>query len=213
VQPRTPAAAGERRTFIEAARRAQVVAAAIEAIADLGYPAASLARIAEYAGTSKGVVTYHFQDKEDLVRAVSTEVLARIGEYVGDQIAAETSGPGMLRAYISSNLAFMRDFRKHVMAISQIFWNARDEAGRPLYHGGALHVLTAPLESLLRRGQAAGEFRDFDAHAMTIAIRGAIDAVLPHLAHDPGLDLDRYALVLVEAFERATTPALSPSGR
>jgi AcrR family transcriptional regulator len=68
---------GVGRTFIEGARRAQVVAAAIDAFADLGYAAASLARIAEYAGTSKGVVTYHFEGREDLVRAVYAEVLAR----------------------------------------------------------------------------------------------------------------------------------------
>ncbi|MGA9830159.1 MAG: TetR family transcriptional regulator, partial [Trebonia sp.] len=44
------------RTFIETARRAQIMAAAIDTIAELGFGQASLARIAERAGTSKGVI-------------------------------------------------------------------------------------------------------------------------------------------------------------
>ncbi len=41
------------RTFTETARRAQIVAAAIDTIAELGYGQASLARIAETAGTGE----------------------------------------------------------------------------------------------------------------------------------------------------------------
>jgi AcrR family transcriptional regulator len=54
------------RTFIETARRAQIMAAAIDTIAELGYGQASLARIAQRAGTSKGVICYHFVGNDDL---------------------------------------------------------------------------------------------------------------------------------------------------
>ena len=46
------------------------MAAAIDTIAELGYGQASLARIAETAGTSKGVIIYHFGSKEKLFIAV-----------------------------------------------------------------------------------------------------------------------------------------------
>ncbi|MBV9802070.1 MAG: TetR family transcriptional regulator, partial [Solirubrobacterales bacterium] len=58
------------RTFIEQARRAQIVGVAIDTIAELGYAQASLARIAERAGISKGVIAYHFAGKEDLIAEV-----------------------------------------------------------------------------------------------------------------------------------------------
>ena len=65
------------RTFTETARRAQIVAAAIDTIAELGYGQASLARIAETAGTSKGVILYHFGGKDELIRELVAELVAR----------------------------------------------------------------------------------------------------------------------------------------
>ena len=68
------------RTFTETARRAQIMAAAIDAIAELGYGQASLARIAEAADTSKGVIIYHFGGKDELIKELLQELIARAGE-------------------------------------------------------------------------------------------------------------------------------------
>jgi TetR/AcrR family transcriptional regulator, fatty acid metabolism regulator protein len=53
-------------TFTSAARRAQFVAAAIDTIAEVGYARASLGRIAERVGVSKGWVSYHFAARTSL---------------------------------------------------------------------------------------------------------------------------------------------------
>src|SRR5215472_15446375 len=95
------------RTFTETARRAQIVAAAIDTIAELGYGQASLARIAEAAGTSKGVIIYHFGGKDELIKELLQELIAKASEYMRPRIEAEQTGAGMLRVFIESNLAFM----------------------------------------------------------------------------------------------------------
>lgn len=195
------------RTFIEAARRAQIVAAAIESIAELGYGQASLARIAERAGISKGVISYHFASKDDLIREITSEVVAKGEAYMVPRILAATSGGGMLRAYVESNLAFMRDHRSHVVAFLDIFFNARDDDGRPLVEEKSLDYMVTSLEQVLAHFQALGEFRrDFDPHAMAMAIRGAIDQVPPQLTRHPDLDIDGYARELADLFDRATRP-------
>ena len=182
--------------------------AAIDTIAGLGYGQASLARIAERAGTSKGVICYHFAGKDDLIRQTAAEVLARGEAYMLPQVLAESSGAGALRAYLESNLAFIREHRNHVLTFVEIFLYARDDDGGPLVDGSALDVLVTGLEQLLARFQAAGEFRaDFDPRVMALAIRGAIDAVGRELATDPDLDLDRYGHELDTLFDRATRPA------
>jgi len=121
------------RTFTETARRAQIIAAAIDTIAELGYGQASLARIAESAGTSKGVILYHFGGKDELIRELVAELVARGVGYMEPRIEAEPTGAGKLRAYIESNLAFMAGNRNHMVAIVEIVLNARAADGSRLY--------------------------------------------------------------------------------
>lgn len=201
-----PGSSGQRElTFTEAARRAQIVTAAIDTIAEIGYGQASLARIAERGGTSKGVITYHFAGKEELIQEVVAEVLAKGEAYMVPRILAESSGAGMLRAYIESSLGFMREHRNHLVAFLEIFLNARREDGSPLVDQRTLEHQVTSLELLLAHFQAAGDFRaDFDPQVMAVAIRGAIDQVPLRLARDPDLDIDRYARELVALFGRAT---------
>ena len=200
------------RTFTETARRAQIVAAAIDTIAELGYGQASLARIAETAGTSKGVIIYHFGGKDELVRELVAEVVAGGVAYMEPRIEAEPTGAGKLRAYIESNLAFMRENRNHMVAIFEIALNARAADGSRLYdHLSAQDTGVAALQQLLAYFQGTGEFRaDFDPHVMAMAIRAAVNAVPALLARDPALDVGHHGRELADLFHVATRPGDAP---
>jgi AcrR family transcriptional regulator len=199
------------RTFTETARRAQIVAAAIDTIAELGYGQASLARIAETAGTSKGVIIYHFGGKDELMRELVAEVVARGVAYMEPQIDAEPTGAGKLRAYIESNLAFMGENRNHMVAIFEIALNARAADGSRLYDVSVQDAGVAALEQLLAYFQGTGEFRaGFDPHVMAMAIRAAINAVPAQLARDPALDVAHHAREIADLFHIATRPGSHP---
>src|SRR5215472_12322915 len=193
----------ENRTFIETARRAQIVAAAIDTIADIGYPAASFARIAERLGISRGLISYHFAGKDDLMKQLVRDVIEKGMAYMRPRIIAGSTGPGMLRAYIEANLAFMRENREDLIAVLEI---ARSADGRRLFYGDSDVVdAVRALEHLLSGFQTAGQLRaDFDPHVMAIAIRAAIDAVPPRLATKPDFDIDNYAREIVSIFDLAT---------
>lgn len=199
------------RTFIEAARRAQIMAAAVDTIAQVGYGQASLARIAERVGVSKGVISYHFAGKDDLIREIVADVLARGEAFMLPRILAASSGPDVLRAYIESNLAFMRENRNNLLAFRDIFINARADDGSPLFEEKSLDHLVTSLRQLLARFQAAGDFRhDFDPEVMAVAIRGAIDHVPPRMARYPDLDVDHHARELATLFDLATRADTHP---
>jgi TetR/AcrR family transcriptional regulator, fatty acid metabolism regulator protein len=132
-------------------------------------------------------------------------VLAKGQAYMLPRILAEKSGEGMLRAYIESNLAFMREHRNHVVATFEIFLNARGEDGSAPLDEKSLDYTVTSLEQLLAHFQAVGDFRaDFDPHVMAVAIRGAIEQVPPRMARYPDLDVDRYAWELAALFDLAT---------
>ncbi len=193
------------RSFIEEARRTQIVGSAIDTIAELGYGQASLTRIAERAGISKGVIGYHFAGKDDLIREVVAEVLERGREYMEPRIRAASSGPEMLRAYIESNLAFMGEYRNQVIAIAEIARNARRADGEPSVDPAALEGAVKSFTQLLASFQEKGVFRtDFDPLVIATAIRAAIDAVPRRLANDPRLDLEHFGHELANLFDLAT---------
>jgi AcrR family transcriptional regulator len=193
------------RTFIEEARRAQLVGCAIDTIAELGYGQASLGRIAERAGISKGVIGYHFAGKAELISEVIAEVLARAEEYVRPRISAESTGRGILRAYIELSLGFMGAYPNHVIALLEIARNARAAGDGPGFDPTVLDGAVETLRQLLARFQSTGEFRaDFDPGVVATAIRAAIDAVPRRLATDPDLDAERYGRELANLFDLAT---------
>lgn len=199
------------RTFTETARRAQIMAAAIDTIAELGYGQASLARIAEAAGTSKGVIIYHFGGKDELIRELVAGLVARGVAYMEPQVDAEPTGAGKLRAYIESNLAFMGENRNHMVAIVEIALNARAADGSRLYDVSVQDAGVAALEQLLAYFQGTGEFRaGFDPHVMAMAIRAAINAVPAQLARDPALDVAHHAREIADMFHIATRPGSNP---
>jgi AcrR family transcriptional regulator len=195
------------RTFTEAGRRAQIVQAAIETIAEVGFARASLARIGERIGISKGLIGYHFAGKDELIRQAVSEILEQGKAYMIPRILAEPPGPGMLRAYIQSNLGFMREHPSYMLAIAEIKRNGLTADGRQRFYGVAdMDGFARELADSLSSLQADGHLRmDFDPYVMAIAIRAAIDVVPRHLL-DPDFDIEIYASQIAGVFDLATRP-------
>ena len=205
VQSEIVSTGQEERSFIENARRGQIIECAIHAIAELGYASASLAEIAKRAGISKGVISYHFDGKRELMQQVISTVIEKAASVMLPRILAEHSSAGMLRAYIESNLEFIGSYRNHIMAVMNISGGARGDDGKPMID---LTLTFEPavqaLENLLRSGQERGEFREFSTRVMAVTIRNAIDSLSPQLAAYPELDLKIYANELATLFNVAT---------
>ncbi len=202
----------EQRTFIENARRQQIVAASIDTIAEVGYGQASLARIAARIGISKGVISYHFAGKDDLIKQVVIDVVEAGRTYILPRVFAESTGPALLRAYIESNLAFMREHRNYMVAVVEILRNGAftTDGGRRV-DGRDIDVATHLLEEQLARLQAGGELRsDFDPGVMAVAIRATIDVVPHRLVLNPEFDIDKYASEIANIFELATRAKDTP---
>jgi len=191
-------------SFAETARRAQIVDCAIDAIAEMGFARASVDQIARRAGVSKGVITYHFPSKEEIVDAIIEKVVAAGRMYMEPRIMAETSAAGRLRAYIESDLEFIDAHRKPLIALVEIAVSARRADGSMVIGPESLARRAANLEELLRAGQRSGEFRRFNTRVMALTIIQAIDGVPPLLAREPDLDIKLHAKELATVFALAT---------
>ena len=188
------------RTFTEAGRRAQIVAAAIETIADVGYANASFARIARRAGlSSTGLISYHFAGKSDLMAQVAQETFAAMGEHMAARMSGARGPAQALEAYIRGITEFIAGHRRPMKAVLEIFMN-----GGVRYTPDTELVTLSPVEEILRRGQSAGDFRQFDPRIMAAVIQRAVDGLPFLLETYPDLDLGQYADELVTTFTLAT---------
>ncbi len=191
-------------SFTEVARRAQIIECAIETIAELGYGQASLAQIGQRAGISKGVITYYFSTKEELIEQVFAEIYTGGAKYMGPRIAAQPTARQKLLTYLQTNVEYIGAHRTRMLAIIEIVLNFRKKDGQLRYDLPEEEPVLTALETLLRKGQQDGEFREFDTRVMALTIRRAIDAIPPLLAAQPNLDVDAYARELVTLFDHAT---------
>ena len=191
------------RSFIETARRAQIIECAIEAIAELGFAQASLAQIARRASVSTGVILYYFKGKDDLIGEVVAHVFA-VGEAFVRPRVNQSTARGALRAFIETSVAFIAARPRYVLAVMNIIRAGRGEGGAPRFDPAVEAPRQSGFHAILEWGQSSGEFRPFDARVMVATIIEALDAIPPQLAAQPDLDLDRYASEMAELFDRAT---------
>jgi AcrR family transcriptional regulator len=209
TRPSVQNAEAEKTSFIEAARRAQIITCAIETIAALGFQRASLYEIAKRARVSKSVISYYFDSKDDLIRQVVAEIYATAKSFMVPRVeAAEGSAANMLRAFIRANVAWLGQHSTQVLAIMEIARGFRPAGGPPPFEEDSMQSV-ADLESLMRYGQQSGEFREFDPAIMAAVLRLTLDALAPRIANATGAELDHFADEIIDLFEAATAAPTS----
>lgn len=195
------------KSFIEKARRAQIMECAIETLAEVGYVKASLGQIAKRAKISKGVISYYFTNKEELLEQVIIDYYIACQSFSCPQIEAQTTPEEMLQTYIESNLKFIDKHRKHVFAVIEIVSNERTDEGKLRFAADHDETIFLPIKNILRLGMQEGVFREFSETAlrvMALTIRHAIDGFSLELMRNPDLNVKDYTKELITIFERTT---------
>jgi AcrR family transcriptional regulator len=189
-------------SFIQAARRKQLVECAIEVIAEVGLARASTVRIARRAGVSRGVLTYHFRDRAELVEQVVQSVYDLGAEALAPKPARVGTPREALLAFIGGSVELYAAQPAAMAALTEIYADARAADGvsraRHRRHGQEM----SELADTLRAGQAQGLFRDFDVDVMCSTIRSALDGALAHILG--GGRAEPYATELQAIFDTAT---------
>lgn len=197
----------QKRSFIEDARRGQIVAATIATIAEIGYAKASFVQIARRAGISPGLITYHFAKREELMK----QVMLTVHNSMDHALTARTEGAesyrAALRGLVEGFVHYCAEHPTELIAIAQIASAARDaEAARTWSEEQNASALTE-LEEMFREGQECGEFREFSPRVMAVSVMAAMEATPAELMARPGTDVAAYAKELADLFELAVRRA------
>ncbi|MFP7761768.1 TetR/AcrR family transcriptional regulator [Marisediminicola sp. LYQ85] len=194
----------ERGTVGGRARRDQIERSAAEVLADVGYAAATVARIAEHAGVSKGVITYHFASKDEILRRVALRLFEECEAHIAAHTSEASTPAERLRAGIHAELDFFAGRRVEFRAMAEVMANHRDADFARAFDTVST-AETDALTRLLNEGQAAGEFRAFDAREVAHLISAAKNGVLDRWAEDDSVDLTIASATMLDFVERAVS--------
>ncbi|HEY8209986.1 MAG TPA: TetR/AcrR family transcriptional regulator [Myxococcaceae bacterium] len=201
-RPRYERAAPELKTAILAAARKE--------LARSGYEGASLNRILEEAGLSKGAFYYYFDDKDDLVATVLLDMYRPAVEGLDDftnprtvkefWAAAERLNRRQLDAMEAS-----RESMEVVSSLGRAALANQALAGKIL---PAFAPLVTAFLKFLRRGQELGAVRkDLTPEVMLAVITGIKEglgrSVLPPQGALSAQDLERFVKLVWDLIERA----------
>jgi len=192
------------KTFTEVGRRAQIVTAAIEVIAEVGYANASFSKIAKHAGlSSTGMISYHFAGKDDLLAACVAEIEQVTEAFMQPHVDAAVGHVAQMRAYVESNVALVGEHPAAMRTLIDLVQNAGAQAE------GVNGRLTL-FEEHFRAGQAVGVFCSFDPRTVALAFTSGLDAVVVTAAAAPeppdADELARLGRELADLYVRATAP-------
>ncbi|RZT86605.1 TetR family transcriptional regulator [Pseudonocardia sediminis] len=184
-------------SFIEQARRRQIVAAAIDTVAEQGFGAASLAAIARTAGVSKGVISYHFSGKEELMEACVEGIYTGIAERVVPKL--EGLAPlEMIREHVLAVAHEGLTHRDEMLAVGEIVTHLRRKDGSLRYGVADNEVLYQGYEHMYALGRSEGVLREFDHRVMAVTLQASLDAMFGYWVAHPGSDLMAHAEQLAD---------------
>ena len=149
----------ERREEEKERRRAEIVDAAEQLYAQIGWDAVTMDRVAKSARLSRALIYVYFQDKSDLLLAIAERALAELRESFIAAAAAQTSGLDKVQAIGGAYVLFQQETPYRFDACSR--FHAHQAAGQPTDDACAAAgdaVITVIVEALMR-GQADGSIR------------------------------------------------------
>ena len=100
-------------TFIEEARRKQILEVALHEIETRGYQNTTVQKIADKASISKGVIYYHFNTTEKLLCNIWAALIDELFEYRKTRVESRKTARDKLRTYLEANFKFItKNFNK-----------------------------------------------------------------------------------------------------
>ncbi|KEK24570.1 TetR/AcrR family transcriptional regulator [Bacillus gaemokensis] len=195
-----------KQSFIAEARRVQIIEAAIRTLDEIGYVKASLSQIAKRAGISTALISYHFQDKDDLMNHLLMKLLESSKAYILERVQRENTPGEKLNTFIVASLAYQGTHHTRNAALLEIIFNARTPDNIPYYKldDDEEDPIMFELQQILRDGQEKGEFGDFHIGVMANMIQGAIGEYMLNTPLTKKVDLETYSSELVTIISKTT---------
>lgn len=156
-------------------KRELILEAAVKIFVKKGFHGSKMEEIAQEADVGKGTVYEYFPSKKELFKEMVKHSINHYSYLLKTQLSLEISSAEKLEAIIKNQIKYYHDFRE----VAQVFTQDHSWIGKDFtkWMIAAWQKNIKVIEEILRRGVAAGEFREMDTELVAIAFLGAIDSI------------------------------------
>ena len=165
----------------DAVRRQQIMTAAMNVFARLGYAGATIANVAAEAGVAVGTIYNYFPSKRELLEAIAEGYIIRPFREIVEQRAG--SDLEFIASIMENRLSLgIQDASRFLAMFNEI---QRDPALRKRYVEESLGPIMRALEDYVRQRIADGTFREIDP-ALTVRAVGGMFIGFTLITHMEG---------------------------
>ena len=187
-------------------RQTQILDAAMEVFARLGFNKARMDDIAAEAGLSKGSLYWHFESKQDIIAAV---LMRMFQGYFGDLkriVAADGPADERLHQYIGQTAASVGEMRRWQPLMAEFYAVATRHESTRLFLEKFYTQYIDLLGQLIQQGIDQGVFKQMDAREAAMLMVAASEGVILLCAlglceEDWGAQLETTLLHALASFE------------
>lgn len=172
-------------------RRAEIVAAARRIVAEQGLDALTFGALEAALSFTRGVVTYHFASKDEIVRAVFASAIAEIDASVRASVLASDAIEDKVRAILRANVRGFVD-RVEAGRVLLSFWGRLSSDAEVQRINAELYARYRDRSAkLLRAARVAGTIAKIDPKTMAALLVGLVLGIATQHYFDPGaIDVD-----------------------
>lgn len=167
------------RPHVAPQRRREILDAAAQVFARLGFARARMDDIAQEAGLSKGTLYLYFRSKEDLIQALLDRLFRREAEGLRQALEGHTQPvPQRLRQLFAAVLARLLSYRPLLPLFYEFYALAAQRRSVREALQAYYRTYADLLAQLLREGMERGEIRPGDPHRLAVALIAHIEGVI-----------------------------------
>lgn len=172
-------------------RRALIIAAAQDVIADEGFPSASARVIAARSGCSLGTLSYHFDSVDALLMAALRDASARFTAEIVAKANTESGAVARLLCLIEGALPSSRKASRNWKLWLEYWARATHLPDLADLHVERYNEWRGSFADIIEAGVACGELRDVEPMQTAMTVVALLDGLGLHaVIGDPSSDVD-----------------------
>jgi AcrR family transcriptional regulator len=200
-------AARKEATFIETARRQQILDVALTMFAAKGFHQTSLAEIASELDISKGVISYHFDGKSDLGQEVIRHVIRKLSKSVQLRVDAKATGREKLLEFVNACIDYIDTHRSDYLTYMDTMgcFGTMEEKREMI--AWVNRNTREVIMGLVKQGQADGSIGGINARNTADVLQGIVDGLMEATAAEPDvIDLKGCKRIVEEMIDGLVAP-------